>query len=102
MIQNDIWDVVIICSNLRETYINIKISCNKIFTISGALVDVIEVNNSIENRQTDWDLNSVANGTAFWDLKTKEGLEVAAGYYIYYVESKQTGDEKMGKFAIIK
>jgi len=74
----------------------------KIFTISGTLVDEIDVYNSVENRQTPWDLNSSANGTAFWDLKTKEGLEVAAGYYIYHVKSEQTGDEKMGKFAIFK
>ncbi|NOX89622.1 MAG: hypothetical protein GXO77_11395 [Calditrichaeota bacterium] len=74
----------------------------KIFTVSGVLVDVIEVNNSVNHRGTDWDLNSEANGTAFWDLKTKEGLDVAAGYYIYHIKSLLTGKEKMGKFAIIK
>jgi len=74
----------------------------KIFTISGVLVDVIEVDNAVSSRTSDWDLNSEANGTAFWDLKTREGLDVAAGYYLYHVKSHVTGKEKMGKFAIIK
>ncbi|MDZ7260655.1 MAG: hypothetical protein ONB05_00845 [candidate division KSB1 bacterium] len=74
----------------------------KIFTVSGVLVDEIEVNNSVSNRQTPWDLNSEANGTVHWDMLTKEGLEIAAGYYIYHVKSKLTGDVKIGKFAVIK
>ena len=45
--------------------------------------------------------NSNANGTVHWDLRTSEGLEIAAGYYIYHVESKQTGDVKIGKFAAL-
>ncbi|MEN8194813.1 MAG: hypothetical protein ABFS12_18475, partial [Bacteroidota bacterium] len=69
---------------------------------SGVLVDEIEVDNTVANRENQWDLNSSANGTVHWNLRTKEGLEVAAGYYIYRVESKQTGDVKIGKFAIIK
>ncbi len=74
----------------------------RIFTVSGVLVDVIEVNNSVSNRETPWDLNSESNGTVFWDLKSREGLDVAAGYYMYHVRSHVTGKEKMGKFAVIK
>ncbi len=74
----------------------------RIFTISGILVDEIVVDNSAENRQSEWDLNSAANGTVHWDLRSKEGLEIAAGYYIYHVESTLTGDVKVGKFAVIK
>ena len=73
-----------------------------IFTLSGILVDEFEVDNSVENRSSKWDLNSGANGTAHWDLRSKEGLEIAAGYYIYHVEAKATGDTKIGKFAVIK
>lgn len=62
----------------------------KIFTVSGQLVDEIDVQNSADN------------GIVHWDLLTKEGLEVAAGMYIYYIKSQVTGDEKFGKFAIIK
>jgi hypothetical protein len=29
-------------------------------------------------------------------------LEIAAGYYLYHVESKKTGAVKIGKFAVIK
>ncbi|MBN2088461.1 hypothetical protein JW964_02565 [candidate division KSB1 bacterium] len=74
----------------------------RIFTISGVLVDEIDVDNSATNRTSIWDLNSAANGTAHWDLRSKEGLEIAAGYYIYHVQSKVTGDVKVGKFAVIK
>ena len=62
----------------------------KIFTVSGVLVDEIDVNNPADN------------GIAHWDLLSKEGLEVAAGMYLFYVKAKDTGDVKMGKFAIIK
>ena len=64
-----------------------------IFTVSGTLVDRIQVNNSIDNGQTEW------------DLLTNEGLEIAAGMYIYHVRSNipgLEGQEKMGKFAVIK
>ncbi len=73
-----------------------------IFTVSGVFVDQIEVNNAQESRQNVWDMNSNANGTAHWDLRSKEGLEVAAGYYIYHVKSTLTGAEKVGKFAVVK
>ena len=73
-----------------------------IFTMSGVLIDVIDVDNAIANRTSLWDLNSEANGTVHWDLRSKEGLEIAAGYYIYHVQSKISGDTKVGKFAIIK
>jgi len=73
-----------------------------IFTLSGVLVDEIEVDNAVANRKNSWDLNSEANGTVHWDLRSSEGLEIAAGYYLYHVESKKTGDVKIGKFALIK
>jgi len=89
--------------NRRIMFIHIPAQCTiKIFTISGILVKEIKVDNSVENRQTGWDLNSDAAGAAFWDLKTKEGLEAATGYYLYHVKSAKTGHEKLGKFAIIK
>jgi hypothetical protein len=61
-----------------------------IFTVSGALVDQIEVDNPADR------------GMVHWDLLTKEGLEIAAGIYIYHIKSLRTGEEKMGKFAVIK
>ncbi len=74
----------------------------RIFTTSGILVKEIDVENTPTNKANDWDTNDYDNGTVFWDLRTKEGLEVAPGYYIYHVKSKETGAEKIGKFAIIK
>ena len=75
----------------RIMFTNIPASCTiKIFTVSGVLVDEIDVENPNEQ------------GIAYWDLLTKEGLEVAAGMYIYHIKAKKTGDEKIGKFALIK
>ena len=62
----------------------------KIFTVSGVFVDQINVNNNGND------------GIAYWDLLNNEGLEVAAGMYIYHVKSDLTKNVKMGKFSIIK
>jgi hypothetical protein len=62
----------------------------KIFTVSGVLVDEIIVDNEPEN------------GIIHWDMLTRENLEIAAGMYIYHIEAQETGDEKLGKFAVIK
>ena len=61
----------------------------KIFTISGILIREIKINNSPER------------GIVHWDMLTKEGLEIAAGMYLYHIEA-ETGEEKIGKFAVIK
>ena len=61
-----------------------------IFTSSGILVDKIDVE------------NEPSNGMVHWDLLSKEGLEIAAGMYVYHVKSIETGNEKVGKFAVIK
>ena len=61
----------------------------KIFTISGILIREIKINNSPER------------GIIHWDMLTKEGLEIAAGMYLYHVEA-ETGEQKIGKFAVIK
>ncbi|HQI48433.1 MAG TPA: hypothetical protein PLN61_07175 [bacterium] len=87
----------------RIMFTNVPAQCSiKIFTVSGLLVDEIVVNNAVNARTSAFDSNSESNGTAFWDLRSKEGLDIAAGYYLYRVESNLTGDVKMGKFAIIK
>ena len=62
----------------------------KIFTVSGVLVDEIMVGNSPEN------------GIVHWDMLTRENLEIAAGMYIYHIDAKSIGEEKVGKFAVIK
>ncbi|OQX95422.1 hypothetical protein B6I21_05525, partial [candidate division KSB1 bacterium 4572_119] len=75
----------------RLMFTNIPAQCTiRIFTISGVLIDKIYVDNPVEQ------------GIVHWDLLTKEGLDIAAGMYIYHVKSDQTGHEKIGKFAVIK
>ncbi len=61
-----------------------------IFTVSGVFVDEILVDNPSDN------------GMVHWDLKSSEGLDIAAGMYLYHVKSTRTGAEKIGKFAVIK
>ena len=74
---------------LMFTHIPAK-SIIRIYTPSGVLVDKIDVT------------NEPSNGIVHWDLLSREGLEVAAGMYIFHVKSNETGDEKVGKFAVIK
>jgi hypothetical protein len=75
----------------RLMFTHIPARCTiKIFTSSGVFVDEIDVANSPEN------------GIVHWDMLTSEGLEIAAGLYIYHIRAHTTGDEKVGKFAVIK
>jgi hypothetical protein len=62
----------------------------KLFTSSGVFIRQINVDNAPDN------------GNYKWDMLTKEGLEIAAGIYVYHIKSNVTGKEKLGKFAIIK
>jgi hypothetical protein len=41
------------------------------------------------------------DGTAEWDMLTKDNLSIAYGVYVYHVEAPSVG-EKVGKFAVIK
>jgi hypothetical protein len=62
----------------------------KIFTSSGVLIKTIEVE------------NAAPDGSEHWNLLTEENLEIAAGMYIYHVESNESGREHIGKFAVLK
>ncbi|MFQ6604676.1 MAG: hypothetical protein ACE5D8_03880 [Fidelibacterota bacterium] len=67
----------------------------RIFTVSGELV------RTIRHRSVDF------NGTAEWDLLTKDNLSAAYGVYVYHVEAEDpdTGrilGNHIGKFAVIK
>ena len=51
--------------------------------------------------------NNITGGMVHWDLLNEEGLEIAAGMYIYHVKSNFSDNslnqhEHVGKFAIIK
>ncbi|MGD8778872.1 MAG: hypothetical protein PVH88_07905 [Ignavibacteria bacterium] len=61
----------------------------RIFTVNGELVDTIE-HEALLN-----------DGTAEWDLLTRDNLQVSYGIYIYHIDAPGIG-EKIGKFAVIK
>jgi hypothetical protein len=44
--------------------------------------------------------DSTDHGSAKWDLKSLDNLEVAFGLYIYHVDAPGIG-KKVGKFAIV-
>ena len=74
----------------RLMFTHIPANCTiQIFTISGILVDEIMVSNEPDN------------GIIHWDMLTREDLEIAAGMYLYHIES-DNGHSKLGKFAVIK
>jgi hypothetical protein len=76
----------------RLMFTHIPSRCTiKIFTSSGVFIDEIKVEE-----------NAADNGIVHWDMLTKEGLEIAAGIYLYHIKSSETGKEKLGKFAVIK
>lgn len=61
-----------------------------IYTSSGSHVQSLEHGGELND------------GSVIWDVRTKEGLDVAYGVYFYVVEVDGISDKKMGKLAIIK
>lgn len=73
----------------RIDFTHLPNSCTiRIFTQNGVLIKTIEHNESL------------ADGTASWDLTTRDGLEAAFGVYVYHIEAKGVGN-RTGTFAII-
>jgi hypothetical protein len=60
----------------------------RIYSLAGELVDTIEHNSTLDD------------GKAFWDLRTKDNMNIAYGLYIYHVQSDE--GTFIGKFAVIK
>lgn len=61
----------------------------RIFTVNGELVDIIEHNNPLND------------GTAVWNMLSRDNLSISYGVYVFHVEAPGIG-EKIGKFAVIK
>ncbi len=61
----------------------------RIYTLAGELVKVLEHDSTVDD------------GQEYWNLLTRDNMEVAYGLYIYHVDAPGIG-EKIGKFAIIK
>lgn len=73
----------------RINFIHLPAKCTiRIYNIRGELIRTIKHNEGI------------TDGSAVWDLRSLDGLDVAYGIYIYHVESDY-GDH-VGKFAVIK
>ena len=75
-------------NSLRFTYLPTQCSI-KIFTVSGELVKTLYHNNPYD-------------GDHFWDLKSESGKIISPGLYIYVVTEKDSGLEKVGKFAVVR
>ena len=85
----------------RLMFTNLPERCTiKIFTVSGVLIRELKMP---EDCLTNYRGMGISNdGVLHWDMLTKEGLEIAAGMYLYHVKDVQTGAEKVGKFGVIK
>ena len=71
-------------------FINLPNKCTiKIFTLSGYFVNEIHHDGVNEN------------GTASWNLLSKDNLEISYGIYLYHIDAPGVG-ETTGKFAVIK
>lgn len=60
----------------------------RIYTLAGELVDTIEHRSTLDD------------GKAFWDLRTKDNMNIAYGLYIFHVDAPE--GTMIGKFAVIK
>jgi hypothetical protein len=85
----------------RLLFTNLPEKCTiKIFTISGILVRELH---APEDALTNFGgYGSSSDGVLHWDMLSKEGLEIAAGMYFYYVKDDISGEEKTGKFGVLK
>lgn len=72
-------------------FINLPAQCKiSIYNSSGTFIRELYHDSALEN------------GTVTWDVKTREGLDIAFGVYFYIVEAENIGEKKFGKIAIIK
>jgi hypothetical protein len=73
----------------RLYFANLPKQCTiRIYTINGELVETLEHDSTLDD------------GKEFWDLKTKDNMNIAYGLYLFHVESPE--GEFIGKFAVIK
>jgi hypothetical protein len=73
----------------RLYFANVPRKCTiRIYSLAGELVDTIYHDSTLDD------------GKAFWDLRTKDNMNIAYGLYIFQVESEE--GTFIGKFAVIK
>lgn len=77
-------------SDRRIQFIHLPQRCTiRIYNVRGELITTL-AHNAVGS-----------DGAMFWDMRTKESLDVAYGVYIYHLDAPGIG-EKVGKFAIVK
>ncbi len=71
-------------------FTHLPVRCTiRIYTVQGELVATIEHHSTFDN------------GTAKWDMLTKDKLDIAYGVYVYHIDVPGIG-QHVGKFAVIK
>jgi hypothetical protein len=71
-------------------FIHLPKKCTiRIFTVRGELVDTIEHDKPLND------------GSESWDLRSKDGMDIAYGIYVFHVDAPDIG-QKIGRFAVIK
>jgi hypothetical protein len=71
-------------------FIHLPQECTiRIYTVRGYLVDTIHHSKTLND------------GSEFWDMRTKDGMDIAYGLYIFHIDAGAVG-ETIGKFAVIK
>ncbi len=74
----------------RIDFIHLPASCEiRLYTITG------------DHIQTLTHDSNIFDGSVSWNLRTKEGLDIAYGIYIYHIDAGEAG-ETIGKLAIVK
>jgi len=72
-------------------FYNLPPQCTITITdVAGQIIDVINFSSTDANK-----------GSIFWDMFSKDGIEVASGLYLYIVQAPN-GDQKIGQFAILR
>lgn len=72
-------------------FINLPQQCTiRIYNVRGELINTLHHN-----------ATGSSNGTLEWDLRTRDGLDLAFGVYVWHVHAPGVG-EKTGKLAIVK
>jgi hypothetical protein len=74
----------------KVSFIHLPRQCTiRIYTISGHLVQTIE------------HAGTYANGQEFWNLTSRDGMDIAYGIYVYHIDAPGIGT-KIDRFAILK
>jgi len=91
----------------RLWFVNLPNSCNiQIYTLAGDLVAELEHNGSMPqpiitvSKAAEFGL--AASGIHSWNLLSKNNQIIASGLYLFSVKNHDSGDVKVGKFAVIR